>query len=454
MRTLIVSDIHLGNGGPYDVFEGGTALPALLDHLSSSNNQLHVIVNGDAVDFLMNDDPLELDVARAVRQAQAIASFPSSAAVFEALGRVLQRGGAVTVRLGNHDVEVFLPEVQAVFRKALGQPDDVAQKLVFVNGDEPQLLEVGGTRVLVTHGEQNDDWNRIDYAKLRAGGTNYKYAPGSTLVKKILNPGVKEAGMRFLSLLKPDFQGAALTALAVDPSAAKLAWSQASLSMLWQLYRRADMAFTFNNETPEEQDFGLDKRLEQAGLDEAELAALENEVGDGAVISFGGDDSKIRTAMGKLARSALSQYARMQKKLAGPAADDYFLLDPDDAEWKEAQRLSAKYSTNAIIFGHSHAARFRHDSDLLYSNSGTWIGLMKLPSQEASVDEWVAFLEELRDNKKLDPAKQKLAKVITRFTAVLVAPHDRGGASISLVEWLDGDMKTLRSGWVPPRRNG
>ncbi|HRI67004.1 MAG TPA: hypothetical protein PK156_22320, partial [Polyangium sp.] len=379
------------------------------------------------------------------------ASFPASAAVFQALGRVLQRGGAVTVRMGNHDVELFLPEVQAVFRKALGQPDDVAKKLLFVNGDEPQLLEIGGTRVLVTHGEQNDDWNRIDYEKLREGGSKYKYAPGSTLVKKILNPGVSQAGMRFLSLLKPDFQGAALTALAVDPSAAKLAWQEASLSMLWQLYRRADMAFTFAEGTPEEQDFGLDKRLALAGLDEAELEALEKEIDPNALVMFP-DDPKRNSAMAKLGRAALSQYARMQKKMAGSAADDYFLLDPDEAEWKEAQRLSAKYSTNAIIFGHSHAARFRHDSELLYSNSGTWIGLMKLPSQDASIDDWVAFLEELRNNKGLDPAKQKVAKVLTKFTAILVAPHDRGGASISLVEWLDGDMRTLRSGWVP-RRN-
>lgn len=452
MRTLIVSDLHLGNGGPYDVFEGGTALPALLDHLSG-NSRLHVLVNGDAVDFLMNDDPLELDTQRALQQAQAIVSYAASASVLKAFGRVLERGGLVTIRMGNHDVELFLPEVQAVFRRALGQPDEIAQKLVFANGDEPQILEVGGTRVLVTHGEQNDDWNRVDYAKLRSDQPKYKYAPGSILVKKILNPGVSDAGMRFLSLLKPDFQGAALTALAVDPSAAKNAWQKASLSMLWQLYRRADMPFTFAEETPEEPDLGLDKRLEAAGLDQAELDALEAEVGDSALVSFGVSDS-LRTAMVKLGKGALSYYARMQKKLAGPEADDYFLLDPAEDEWTEAQRLSDKFSAKAIIIGHSHAARFRHDSGLLYANSGTWIGLMKLPSQQAPDEEWTSFLEELRNNKELDPAKQKLAKVITKFTAVLVAPHDRGGASIALVEWSDGDLTTLRSGWVPAQRNG
>jgi UDP-2,3-diacylglucosamine pyrophosphatase LpxH len=452
MRTLIVSDLHLGNGGPYDVFEGGKALPTLLDHLNGK--QLHVIVNGDAVDFLMNDDPLELDVARAVQQARAIAAFPASAAVLQAFGRVLERGGSVTIRMGNHDVELFLTEVQAVLRQALGQPEDVAKRLVFADGDKPQIIEVGGTRVLVTHGEQNDDWNRVDYEKLRAGGSQYKYAPGSILVKKILNPGVSESGMRFLSLLKPDFQGAALTALAVDPSSAKNAWKQASLSMLWQLYRRADMPFTFAEGAEEEPDLGLDKRLEALGLNQAELDALEGELGDGGLISFGNDDGTLRKAMVKLGRGALSYYARMQKKLAGPEADDYFLLDPAEDEWKEAQRLSAKYSTKAIIIGHSHAARFRHDSDLLYANSGTWIGLMKLPSQQASDDDWVAFLDELRDNKALDPRKQKLAKVMTKFTAVVISPHDRGGASISLVEWNDGDLTTLRSGWVAPQRNG
>jgi UDP-2,3-diacylglucosamine pyrophosphatase LpxH len=108
MQTLIISDLHLGNGGPYDVFEGGEALPSLLDRLSEA--PLRVLVNGDGVDFLMNDDHLELDVARAVAQARAIVDNPESAAVLRSFGRVLARGGEVTIRLGNHDVELAFPE--------------------------------------------------------------------------------------------------------------------------------------------------------------------------------------------------------------------------------------------------------------------------------------------------------------------------------------------------------
>ena len=91
MRTLIVSDLHLGNGGVYDVFAGGEELPAFLDRLSATPTR--VIVNGDGMDFLMNDDPLGIDPERAAQQARAIVAAPASRAVLQAFGRVLARGG-------------------------------------------------------------------------------------------------------------------------------------------------------------------------------------------------------------------------------------------------------------------------------------------------------------------------------------------------------------------------
>src|SRR5262249_51669029 len=158
--TLIVSDLHLGNGGEYDVFAGGEALPAFLDRHAAAPTR--VFVNGDGVDFLMNEDPLALDAERAVQQARAIAAAPESRAVLQALAR----GGEVIVRLGNHDVELSLPAVQAVLRDALGQPPAVAGRLAFQLGDVPAILDVGGARILVTHGEHEDPWNKVDYPKL------------------------------------------------------------------------------------------------------------------------------------------------------------------------------------------------------------------------------------------------------------------------------------------------
>jgi UDP-2,3-diacylglucosamine pyrophosphatase LpxH len=451
MRTLIISDLHLGNGGPYDVFEGGEALPALLDSLGGPD--LGVLVNGDGVDFLMNEDPLELDEARAVAQARAIAANPSSAAVLRAFGRVLARGGAVTIRLGNHDVELAIPAVQAVFREALGVGPEIAARLVFTDGNAPEILEVAGARVLVTHGEQNDDWNRVDYKKLSAMDPSYKYAPGSMLVKQILNLGVSKYGMRFLSLLKPDFQGAVLSAIAVEPTAAKELWKGSSVSMLQQLrHRSKNMAFTFDEGEAEgaEPDFGLGDRLEAAGLSTEEEEVLEALLDEGGALSFSEEDEGILArARAKIARAALSAYAGLQRKLTGAEGDAYFELEPTKAEWTEAERLAGKYKVSAVIIGHTHAARWKQDKGLLYANTGTWIGLMRLPSASAPDETWLAYLEELRKNKTLAPEKQKLATIDKRFTGVLVEPHEGGGAALSLVEWAKGELVTLQSARVP-----
>src|SRR5687768_8502165 len=184
MRTVVLSDLHLGNGQGYDIFAGAEALPAFLNTFTCEPTR--VVLNGDSVDFLMNEDPLELQVERAVEQARAMVAAVPTAAVLEALGRVLAAGGEVVLRLGNHDVELALAEVQEVLREALGQPPEVAQRLCFQRGDAPWVLEVGGARVLLAHGEQHDQWNQVDYAHLPGPGApegadpaQYRYSAGS-----------------------------------------------------------------------------------------------------------------------------------------------------------------------------------------------------------------------------------------------------------------------------------
>ncbi len=456
MKTLIISDLHLGNGGPWDVFRGQESLPALLDSLSGE--PLHVLVNGDGVDFLMNEDPLELDETRAAQQARAIAGHPGSSAVLRAFGRVLARGGQVTIRLGNHDVELAFPAVQNVFRDALGQPRDIAEKLVFASGDAPAILSVGGARILVTHGEQDDRWNKVDYEKLRRGDKGYAYAPGSVLVKKILNPGTSRHGMQFLSLLKPDFQGAALSALAVDPTAAKQLFKGTTITMLAQLFARKGMAATFAEEEaavfqggppPETDPSGFsegdtEERLANANLTDEEREAMESLLNPNAIVDFGSDDEGlIGKAAVKIGKAALSLYARLQRSMTGTEGDTYFALEPTPDEWTEAQRLSKKFGAQAVVIGHTHAARWKNDGKLVYANTGTWIGLMQLPRSDASDLEWVEYLDELRRNKGLDSAHQKLARILTRFTAVMVEADPDGGAAMSLVEWKNAQLHTL-----------
>jgi UDP-2,3-diacylglucosamine pyrophosphatase LpxH len=451
MRTLVISDLHLGNGGPYDSFAGEEALPSFIDRYASEPTR--ILVNGDGVDFLMNEEPLELDVDRAVAQARSIAAYPGSAAVLESMGRALAAGCEVVFRLGNHDVELALAEVQEVLRGALKQPPEIAAKLRFELGDQPAIIEAGGARVLVTHGEQNDPWNCVrenDYKLLLSKSKEFRFAPGSELVKKLLNRLTAEYGLKFANLLKPDFQGATLTALAVSPTAMRLLFGGSTAKILWQLFRKSSEGFAFDDE---EEDLGLAARVAAAGLTEEETQAIEAALGEAT--SYAGeedeaDDGPLNRARLKLARTGLSLYAKFHRGVTGRSGEAFFALDPTPDEWKEASRLAEKYKAGAVIIGHTHAARWGTKDGLVFVNTGTWISLMELPTFDAGDQVWSEFLTELRQNPRLDPARQKAARTKAKFTAALIEEDPAGGAKVSLIEWLPGQgEKTLGTASVP-----
>ena len=110
-------------------------------------------------------------------------------------------------------------------------------------------------------------------------------------------------------------------------------------------------------------------------------------------------------------------------------------MEPDRREWEEAQRLAQKYEAEVVLIGHTHAARFREEDGVVYANTGTWIGLMRLPDSEASNEEWMEFLRTLKTNPGLNPALGPAVPVLTRFTGVEVHEAEGGGAWVELVEW-------------------
>lgn len=463
-RTLVISDLHLGNGGDFDTFAGADALPALLDKLG--HEPIRVVLNGDTTDFLMNEDPLELDPQRAAGQAAAIFAAPATTRVLHALGRVAARGGEVVVRLGNHDIELALSEVQELFRKSLGQGQEAAARVRFERGDRPAILEVGGARILITHGEQNDNWNKVDYANLPGPGgrpdarpEEFTYAPGSRLVKTLMNPLKRRYAMRFADLLKPDFQGATLTALAVNPLAVKTIFRGSTVQLMWQLFRQSAGPVTFDSGDAEV-DLGLAKALAQAGLtgeEKERLQAVLDDGNDGNALSFAdAEDSVLDRARLKLAQAGLGYYARLQKSLTAETGDRYFELAPDADEWQEAQRLAGKFGAGAVVLGHTHAARFRSESALTFLNTGTWIWLMRLPSADAGEEAWTTFLESCRRNPRLDPQRGNAVPLIERFTGALIdqrgAEPNTGGATLSLFQWGPRGLTILGESQLEPAR--
>ena len=137
--------------------------------------------------------------------------------------------------------------------------------------------------------------------------------------------------------------------------------------------------------------------------------------------------------------------------LTGTTGDRYFDLTPDDAEWTEARRLAQKFGADAVVLGHTHSARWKQEPGLAFVNTGTWIHLMRLPAATDADTAWLGFLDQIRRNPSLDPARGPAAPLVTRFTGLVIHENPAGGALLQLVEWRAGAAPAvLASGAVAP----
>ena len=451
MRTLVLSDLHLGVEAKRGIFAGGEHLVSLLESYSQAPYRLLLL--GDVFDFLLDEEPLRLDPFQARQQLGHMLANPAVAGLLQAMGRLLARGGEVIIRLGNHDVELALSTVQLAVRKALGQPAEVARRLVFQRGEQPWVLREGALNLVFTHGEHSDDWNRVDYPHLpgpggprRVSPRDFEYSPGSKLVKSVLNPLKYQHGMRFLDLLKPDFQGAVLTALAVEPLAARRAFKQAGFNIAWQLFRRGG-GLSFLGGAEAERDLGLAERLAQVDLSPDEARALEDLLAPvSGLTCLGGGDGSAFSARVKLARAGLRLYAQAQRRLVGDAGERFYSLDPTADELQEVRALAQRHRAAAVVMGHTHAARWWRSDGLLYANTGTWIWLMRLPARDAALEDWTRFLQEIKRDPGLGSVDAPVLE--SRLTALSIEPDARG-VQMRLLRWTSGHrMETLRKGRI------
>jgi hypothetical protein len=102
MRTVVVSDLHLGSVTHRDVLRRGVALEALLGALDGVDR---LVLLGDVVEML------EGRPGRALRDAQP---------VLRELGRAMGRGRDVLVVPGNHDHRIVAPFLRRL--RAQGRP--------------------------------------------------------------------------------------------------------------------------------------------------------------------------------------------------------------------------------------------------------------------------------------------------------------------------------------------
>jgi hypothetical protein len=276
-------------------------------------------------------------------------------------------------------------------------------------------------------------------------------------MRKVVGPIRSKYGLRFLDFLKPDFQGAALVALAVAPEAFRELFQAASWDIGWQLLRSSGAGLSFAPDPDSEPDLGLAERLLAPDLSTEEEEELHTFAAPESGVSFSASSGSVNLGAGlsqslrtKILRAGLSLYARAHRALVGRTGADFFSLEPGLEEQSWARALGRRHAADAVLTGHTHAARFSAEPGCVYINSGTWIWLVRLPAPESEPAEWAAWLGELRQNPGLLPERQERVRTERLLTVITVSELPRGGARLELAECHeDGSLTVLRSADLP-----
>lgn len=233
----VVSDIHMGGERDaernFQIFHRGKRLASFVDSLiaPSPADDVALVLNGDIIDSLAEEvvpGYVALDVGIALLMMERLYVDEAFAPVWDALARFVRtpRRHLVLV-LGNHDVELALPPVQASVRQRLAGEDAAADgRITFATQGGGFACMVGGARVFCTHGNEVDAWNEVDYGRLaqlanamnagrRIDSSRWEPNAGTRLVVDVMNR-VKERHP-FVDLLKPEIKPVLGVLLTLDP---------------------------------------------------------------------------------------------------------------------------------------------------------------------------------------------------------------------------------------------
>lgn len=252
-HIYIISDIHLGGAPPEKTPQGETTgfqmcppearsrLARFIHYISKSHPQetTELVINGDFVDFLAEEaentgtthsvsvdkqfESFTTNPDNAVKKFRRIVQHtdggaPSGERVFGALRDFVSQGHSLTVLLGNHDIELSIPDVRYALMGELAQGRPAFVK--FLYDGEAYVRE----DLLVEHGNRYDGWNAVAHGVLRAyrsavsrseDPVQFIPPPGSRMVTEIMNP--LKAHFKFIDLLKPENEALIPVLAALNP---------------------------------------------------------------------------------------------------------------------------------------------------------------------------------------------------------------------------------------------
>ncbi|EAU62542.1 conserved hypothetical protein [Stigmatella aurantiaca DW4/3-1] len=403
----------------------------------------HLVLAGDIVDFLAEQPfaAFTAEDALATRKLARIMDHGDTADVWTALREFVSAGHALTLLLGNHDLELSLPGPRHLLHQRIGHRgvEFLYDNQAFVRGP-----------VLIEHGNRYDDWNAVPHDVLRAvrSALSRRESPpamrplaGSELVVGVMN-GLKKQ-YAFIDLLKPENE-AALPLLAVlDPGVLT------QLKHITRLARQASRARVRRDGSglPEERELIsgdadppgsqlLRTAQELAGDAGEEIGAIENLKSWWEIYQAGRSEDR-REQLRRL-RKALQIYVQAQHET--------FALDIESPRYLKPAEAIAQRGFQVVVFGHTHLVkRVRLPGDALYLNTGTWAELMRIPdevlSHTAAGDTVLAdFVEAMADN-RIDPWR----KLVPTFARIDLEGEHLLSTGVFVFEE-DGKVRPLDSG--------
>lgn len=432
----VISDLHLGGPPGKQIFNQGKLLAALIDHVRQSDpdRTVGLVLAGDIVDFLADQEPDYFKTPmKALRSLRAVMTDPTFRDVFVALRRFVQTAyRQLVLLLGNHDLELALPEVREELTEQLcawaefegtdgnlepipaEQADAARGRLRLILDVTGLLCNVGGAEVLCIHGNEVDEWNRVDPARLvrvsAAANRKSEEAPwvpnaGSQLVIDVMNP--IKARYPFVDLLKPEDEIvipvlAAMARMAStqpkDETGKRIEgikWGSVPSIVVRQGLGVIGRWFWLGEESPTEAgelfvtapQLPSDELMAQverdllAGLSPLDLVSADEEQTLGLFSSVVHIGDFLRRARKLPPERALRE--GLQRWLHRDATFD---LASHDQTYQRIDKLVSQ-KIDVVIAGHTHLARaIDRPGGGIYYNSGTWIRLIQLTLEQLQSD--------------------------------------------------------------------
>jgi UDP-2,3-diacylglucosamine pyrophosphatase LpxH len=451
-ELYVLSDLHIGGLKPRHaadpdlrIFDQHELLRDTLQALAKRarpNRRVGVVLNGDVFDFLAQAGVQPAEAPRYFYPEEAAAWIDVVAAdfaeVFEGLRAVATaRGAALVIVVGNHDLELALPAVQARLRAVIGDG------LRFYTDGAGFRANVGAASVLCTHGERSDAFNAVDHDLLRKVARAQRDGqavapwlptPGHGMVIDVLNP--VKVRYPFVDLFQPQDDRVILLYRWVDPEL--------------DSYRPAIRGHAQAASGRDLKLLSADGGGDEAALPSAPavevLAAFDGTL-DGADEPGGVDDLvdlvegdgllSWRETMRKVAYlytpSAWSN--RLYEWLLAWATDQLAFLEDTEDDCSKWARSTVGTGVTYVVCGHTHTRKhIRWPGGRAYFNSGTWIPLLKVTRQRLEDPEPLRALLRSRRREDLEALIERVPTVV-RFLAdgtaeLTTATRDASGAVV------------------------